>query len=86
MMIDAARLFGVARVRGAIKRGFAADIVAVPENPLNNIQAARKAPFVMKDGSVLEAECGAAPAGQQDARTTISFRETRSNPHNPYPY
>ncbi len=56
MTIDATRLFGVDRVRGAIKRGFAADIVAVPENPLNDIQAARKAPFAMKDGSALEAE------------------------------
>ena len=33
MTINAARLFGVGRVRGAIKRGFAADIIAVPVWP-----------------------------------------------------
>ncbi len=54
MTINAARLLGVDRVRGAIKPGLAADIVAMPENPLENIQAVRKVTFVMKDGSVFK--------------------------------
>ena len=56
MTINAARLLGVDRERGAIKPGLAADIVAAPENPLDNIQAVRKVSFVMKDGSVFKSE------------------------------
>src|SRR5882757_5768277 len=52
MTINAARLLGVDGERGAIKPGLAADIIAMPENPLENIQAVRKVMFVMKDGSV----------------------------------
>jgi imidazolonepropionase-like amidohydrolase len=42
--------------RGAIKPGLAADIIAMPENPLENIQAVRKVSFVMKDGNVFKGE------------------------------
>jgi imidazolonepropionase-like amidohydrolase len=56
MTINAARLLGVDRERGAIKPGLAADIIAMPENPLENIQAVRKVSFVMKDGSVFKSE------------------------------
>ena len=56
MTINAARLLDVDRVRGAIKPGLAADIIAMPENPLENIRAVRKVSFVMKDGSVFKAE------------------------------
>ena len=45
MTINAARLLGVDRERGAIKPGLAADIIATPENPLDNIQAVRKVSF-----------------------------------------
>lgn len=54
MTINAARLLGVDGERGAIKPGLAADIIAMPENPLDNIQAVRKVSFVMKDGSVFK--------------------------------
>lgn len=54
MTINAARLLGVDKERGEIKAGLAADIVAMPENPLENIQAVRKISFVMKDGSVFK--------------------------------
>ena len=54
MTINAARLLGVDRARGAIKAGLAADIIAMPENPLENIQAVRRVTFVMKDGSVFK--------------------------------
>ncbi len=54
MTINAARLLGVDHERGAIKPGLAADIIATPQNPLENIQAVRKVSFVMKDGSVFK--------------------------------
>jgi imidazolonepropionase-like amidohydrolase len=56
MTINAARLLGVDKERGEIKPGLAADIIATPENPLENIQAVRKVSFVMKDGSVFKNE------------------------------
>ena len=56
MTINAARLLGVDRERGAIRPGMAADIIAMPENPLENIQAVRKVTFVMKNGSVFKNE------------------------------
>jgi len=56
MTINAARLLGVDGERGAIRVGLAADIIATPENPLENIQAVRKVSFVMKDGSVFKNE------------------------------
>ena len=56
MTINAARLLGVDGDRGAIKHGLAADIIATPENPLDDIQAVRKVSFVMKDGSVFKNE------------------------------
>jgi imidazolonepropionase-like amidohydrolase len=52
LTINAARLLGVDGERGAIRPGLAADIIAAPENPLDDIQAVRKVTFVMKDGSV----------------------------------
>lgn len=56
MTINAARLLGVDSERGAIRPGLAADIVAAPENPLDDIRAVRKVSFVMKDGSVVKNE------------------------------
>jgi len=52
MTINAARLLGVDAERGAIRPGLAADIIATPQNPLDDIQAVRKVFFVMKNGSV----------------------------------
>jgi imidazolonepropionase-like amidohydrolase len=54
MTINAARLLGVDRERGALKPGMAADIIATPENPLDNIQTLRKVVFVMKDGAIVK--------------------------------
>jgi imidazolonepropionase-like amidohydrolase len=56
MTINAARLLGVDAERGAIRPGLAADIIATPENPMDDIQAVRKVFFVMKDGSVFKNE------------------------------
>ena len=54
LTINAARLLGVDKERGALKSGLAADIVATPENPLDNLQTLKKVSFVMKDGVVIK--------------------------------
>ena len=46
-------LLGIADKQGAIAPGLAADMIAVPENPLKNIYILRKVDFVMKDGQVI---------------------------------
>jgi imidazolonepropionase-like amidohydrolase len=55
MTTNSARLLGVEKERGAIRRDMAADIVATPENPLDNIEALKQISFVMKDGKVVRA-------------------------------
>jgi imidazolonepropionase-like amidohydrolase len=54
MTINAARLLGVEKERGAIKPGMYADIIATPENPLENILTLKRVQFVMKDGVVIK--------------------------------
>jgi imidazolonepropionase-like amidohydrolase len=54
MTINAARLMGVDKERGELRAGMAADIIAVPENPLENINALKKVSFVMKNGAVIK--------------------------------
>ncbi len=56
MTVNAARAVGVETRRGVLKDGFAADIVAVPANPLADPQAMRQVTFVMKDGVVYKSE------------------------------
>jgi imidazolonepropionase-like amidohydrolase len=53
MTINAARLLGVEGERGAIQPGLAADIIAVPTDPLQDIAALKRVNFVMKDGLVV---------------------------------
>jgi imidazolonepropionase-like amidohydrolase len=54
MTTNVAELFQWKGKRGAIATGEAADIIATPANPLENIQALRKVQFVMKDGKVVK--------------------------------
>jgi imidazolonepropionase-like amidohydrolase len=54
MTSDVAELFRLQGQRGAIAVGEAADIIATPANPLENIQALKKVRFVMKDGKVVK--------------------------------
>lgn len=49
----AARLLGVDGERGAIRVGLAADLIAVPGDPLADIQTLKQVMFVMKDGRVI---------------------------------
>ncbi|MEJ2204868.1 MAG: amidohydrolase family protein [Gemmatimonadota bacterium] len=48
----AARLFGVDGERGRIEEGYAADLIAVEGDPLDDIDALLRVSFVMKDGRV----------------------------------
>jgi imidazolonepropionase-like amidohydrolase len=54
LTVNAAALLGVEKQRGAIKPGMAADIIAAPENPLDNINTLKKVSFVMKNGKVIK--------------------------------
>jgi imidazolonepropionase-like amidohydrolase len=50
--INGAKLVGWADSIGILKPGYAADIVAVPGNPLNDIAVLEKVSFVMKNGTI----------------------------------
>jgi len=50
--MNAARLLGVEKQRGIIAVGMVADIIATPENPLDNINTLKRVSFVMKNGRV----------------------------------
>jgi imidazolonepropionase-like amidohydrolase len=50
---DAYDLLGIEKQQGPIAVGLAGDMIAVPENPLQNIEILRKVDFVMKDGQVV---------------------------------
>lgn len=54
MTTNAAQLLGVEKTRGAIKPGLFADIIATPENPLDNINTLKQVNFVMKNGKVFK--------------------------------
>lgn len=53
MTKEVADLFGWTGRRGAIATGEAADIIAMPSNPLEDIQSLRRVHFVMKDGKIV---------------------------------
>ncbi len=53
MTTNAAELLDIQKERGAIAAGQAADIIATPANPLDDIQALRRVHFVMKDGRLI---------------------------------
>jgi imidazolonepropionase-like amidohydrolase len=53
MTSDAAELLRVNKVRGSIREGLSADLVATPANPLDDIENLRKIDFVMKDGKIV---------------------------------
>lgn len=53
MTTDAAELLRVNKVRGSITQGLSADLVAMPADPLDDIESLRKIDFVMKDGKIV---------------------------------
>jgi len=50
------------KTRGPIEAGFAADLIAVPGNPLEDVDALRRVQFVMKDGEVFKRDGVMTPA------------------------
>lgn len=54
MTVNASRLLGVEEKRGAMKPGLAADIISVPGNPAEDIEALKQVNFVMKDGRIVK--------------------------------
>jgi imidazolonepropionase-like amidohydrolase len=54
MTTEATRLLGIANRRGALRAGLAADLIATPRNPLDDITALKQVTFVMKDGKVVK--------------------------------
>ena len=52
--IETAKLLRMEDRIGQIKPGMLADIIALAENPLNDISAVSKVSFVMKDGVVFK--------------------------------
>src|SRR6266404_5631898 len=54
MTVNAARLLGVDKERGFLKPGMAADIIATPENPIEDISTLKRVSFVMKDGTIIK--------------------------------
>ena len=53
---NAATLLGVEKQRGSLAPGMYADIIATPENPLENIQTLKKVNFVMKNGKIYKSD------------------------------
>jgi imidazolonepropionase-like amidohydrolase len=56
------RVSGTETTRGPIRPGLAADLIAVPGNPLESIDALRTVSFVMKDGRVFKRDGVMTPA------------------------
>jgi imidazolonepropionase-like amidohydrolase len=53
MTASPAELMRVGKERGSLAVGYAADIISMPANPLDDIEALRGVNFVMKDGKVV---------------------------------
>jgi imidazolonepropionase-like amidohydrolase len=53
MTTNCAELLRIQSERGAIAAGLYGDIVAMPENPLQDVESLRKINFVMKNGAVI---------------------------------
>ena len=54
MTTHAADLLGLEKSRGILEKSFFADIIAVKNNPLEDIDAIKKVHFVMKEGKVIK--------------------------------
>src|SRR5882762_6321302 len=58
MTFNAAELLRVDKERGSLREGLSADLVAMPADPLSDIENLRKIDFVMKDGKVVRKPAG----------------------------
>jgi len=62
MTINGYRVSETEKTRGPIKAGFFADLIAVPGNPLDDLEALKNVQFVMKDGQVFKRDGIMTPA------------------------
>jgi imidazolonepropionase-like amidohydrolase len=62
MTINGYKVSETEKTRGPIKAGFFADIIAVPGNPLDDVDALKNVQFVMKDGQVFKRDGVMTPA------------------------
>lgn len=53
MTINAAELLGIGKERGVLEQSYYADIIALKNNPLDDIEAIKTVQFVMKEGKVI---------------------------------
>ncbi len=53
MTSNAAELLHINKDRGSLAPGLVADIVAMPGNPMEDIESLKKINFVMKDGKII---------------------------------
>ena len=53
MTINAAELLGLEKSRGVLEKSYYADIIALKNNPLDDIDAIKTVQFVMKEGKVI---------------------------------
>jgi imidazolonepropionase-like amidohydrolase len=54
MTVFAAELLGIEKNRGVLEKNYRADIIAVKNNPVENIDAVKNVHFVMKEGQVIK--------------------------------
>jgi imidazolonepropionase-like amidohydrolase len=62
MTINGYKVSDTEKTRGPIKAGLFADLIAVPGNPLDNVDALKNVQFVMKDGQVFKKDGVMTPA------------------------
>lgn len=53
MTINAAELLGIEKERGVLEQSYYADIIALKNNPLDDIEAIKTIQFVMKEGKII---------------------------------
>ncbi|MGC5012327.1 amidohydrolase family protein [Streptosporangium sp. DT93] len=62
---EAARLVGLAGQAGAVEEGYLADLVVTERDPLSDVSALRRIPFVMQAGRIVRDDLPVVPAPQQ---------------------
>jgi imidazolonepropionase-like amidohydrolase len=66
---DAARLVGLQGRAGAVEEGLLADLIVTDRDPLSDLSALRRIPFVMQGGRVVRDDLPTAPADRAAAET-----------------
>jgi imidazolonepropionase-like amidohydrolase len=62
MTVNGYKVSETDQTRGPIKAGFVADLIAVPGNPLEDLEVLKRVHFVMKDGTVFKRDGVMTPA------------------------